>query len=162
MMVWVGWMAVTMPTDWPAIMEPCSVSPSMTARRRAPAQKCSISSWAASLVSSPDWKRSRVAAWWARKRLVPALTRPRTGMTGKRSLSWMEGMASRALARMKACLKFGWAIDWRRRRSGCRAGRRRRPFRGRPGWLRRGRCRRRRTPGPRGFRAGFPAPGRSG
>ena len=28
----------TMPTDWPAISEPCSTSPSTTARRRAPAQ----------------------------------------------------------------------------------------------------------------------------
>ena len=33
--------------------DPCSISPSMTARRKAPAQKCSIESWPSSLVVSP-------------------------------------------------------------------------------------------------------------
>ena len=38
MMSATGSSRLTMPTDWPAITEPCSTSPSITARRSAPAQ----------------------------------------------------------------------------------------------------------------------------
>jgi hypothetical protein len=38
MMSAIGSSLVTMPTDWPAITLPCSTSPSITARRSAPAQ----------------------------------------------------------------------------------------------------------------------------
>jgi hypothetical protein len=34
---------------------------------------------------SPAWNLASISAWWAMKRLVPAFTRARTGMTGKRS-----------------------------------------------------------------------------
>src|SRR6185312_13446881 len=103
----VGCSAVTMPTDCPAITEPLSTSPSMTARRSAPAQKCSISSWASSLLKAPAWKRSRVSAWCRRKRRVPSFVSPRTGITGNRSSNCTEGTASLALARRKARLKLG-------------------------------------------------------
>ena len=49
---------VTKPTLCPAISEPRSTSPSITARRSAPAQKCSISSCASSRDSAPWMKRS--------------------------------------------------------------------------------------------------------
>ena len=50
---------VTMPTDWPAINDPPSTSPSITARRSAPAQKCSISSCAAASPPAPLTKKAR-------------------------------------------------------------------------------------------------------
>ena len=107
----VGCSPVTMPTLWPAISEPVSTSPSITARRSEPAQKCSISRLAAFWSSSPRLNLSMTLRWVSRKRLVAALAMARTGMTGKRGSSWIEGIASRAEARMKACLKLGWAID---------------------------------------------------
>ena len=114
------------------------------------------------LVSSPAWNRSRVSAWMRRKRLVPSLTSPRTGITGKRSSSCTDGTASRASARMKACLKlrmrdrFGGGGE-----AACRAARRTRPSPDRTGSPRRGRGRRRRRPAPRECAAGSPAPARS-
>src|SRR3990172_2072035 len=47
----------------------------------------------------------------AAKRLVAWLASARTGMTGNSGSSCTDGTASRALARRKACLKRGWAID---------------------------------------------------
>src|SRR5262249_2491952 len=54
---------VTMPTLCPAMSEPVSTSPSTTARRSAPAQKCSISSCASFCTSSPRLKRSMTSRW---------------------------------------------------------------------------------------------------
>ena len=102
---------VTKPTLWPAISDPASMSPSMTARRSAPAQKCSISSCAAFCDSSPRVNRSITRRCIAAKRSVAGLCSARTGITGKRGSSWTEATASRAAARMNACLKRGWAID---------------------------------------------------
>src|SRR6516162_1283544 len=48
---------VTKPTLWPAINDPDSMSPSITARRSAPAQKCSISNCASFCDSSPRANR---------------------------------------------------------------------------------------------------------
>ncbi len=44
-------------------------------------------------------------------RSVAAFASARTGMTGKRASSWTDGTASRAVARMNARLKRGWAIN---------------------------------------------------
>ena len=55
---------------------------------------------------SPRLNLSMTLRWVSRKRLVAALAMARTGMTGKRGSSWIEGIASRAEARMKACLKL--------------------------------------------------------
>ena len=126
-----GCSAVTMPTDWPAITEPFSTSPSMTARRSAPAQKCSMSSCAASLFSSPAWKRSRVSAWWARKRLVPCVDQAAHRDDREPLVELDRWQRVARVGADEACLKFGMGDRFgRRRRSGCRAGRRRRPFPG--------------------------------
>ena len=93
-----------------------------------------------------------------RNRRLASLARARTGITGKRGSSWIDGTASRAAARMKACLNFGCAMDSSRRQNACRAARPTRPFRDRMLSPRRGRCHRRRTPARRGFPAKFPAP----
>ena len=139
-----------MPTLCPAISEPCSTSPSITARRSAPAQKCSISSCASFWSARRDRTASITSRWTSRKRSVALLASARTGITGKRGSSWTDGTASRAAARMKACLKFGCAIDSRGAdEAGAELARRPRPSRGRTGSPRRGRCRRRRRPAPR-------------
>ena len=141
---------VTKPTLCPAISEPASTSPSITARRSAPAQKCSISSCASFCDSSPRANRSMTARCIAANRSVAGLASARTGITGKRGSSWTEGTASRAAARMKACLKFADGRSIRgRRQSGCRAAPRPRPSRDRTASPRRGRSRRRRRPAPR-------------
>ncbi len=88
---------VTMPTLCPAISEPVSTSPSITARRSAPAQKCSISSCASFCDSSPRLKRSITSRCIAQEPLAsPALASARTGITGKRGSSCTDGTASRA------------------------------------------------------------------
>ncbi len=149
------------PTGRPS-PSPVSTSPSITARRSAPAQKCSIASCAASLSARPTGTCRASPPDGAESVLVPSLTRPRTGMTGNRSSSWTEGSASRALARMKAFLKFAMRDRLSSpRRTGCRVARRTRPFPDTPGSRRRGRARRRRTPARRAYAAGSPAPARS-
>ena len=87
------------------------MSPSITARRKAPSQKCSISSWAALSESSPRAKRSIASRCTAANRAVAGLARARTGITGNRGSSWTETTASRAAARIKACLNRGCAIE---------------------------------------------------
>src|SRR5262249_50813293 len=64
---------LTNPTLCPAISEPASMSPSMTARRRAPAQKCSISSCAAFCDSSPRVNRSMTLRCTATNRSIAGL-----------------------------------------------------------------------------------------
>ena len=103
---------VTMPTLWPAITEPVSTSPSITARRSAPAQKCSISSCASFCDSSPRLKRVDDVALQLEE--FPACRHWRArapGSPGSARRAATDGTASRAPARMKACLKRGWAID---------------------------------------------------
>ena len=78
---------VTKPTLCPAISEPPSISPSITARRSAPAQKCSISSCASFCDSSPRANRSMTSRCTARNRSVAGLASARTGITGKRGSS---------------------------------------------------------------------------
>ena len=84
--------------------------------------------------SSPAWnRRDHLAPDARRKRRVPSLTRPRTGITGKRASSCTErhrvarAGADEGLleARMRDALR-------RRRRSACRAARRPRPSPDRP------------------------------
>src|SRR5512145_443362 len=111
MISWVDCSRVTKPTLWPAINEPVSMSPSMTARRNAPAQKCSIASCASFWLRSPRSNFAMTSRWASRNRSVALLPSARTGITGKRGSSCTDGTASRAAARINARLKLGWAID---------------------------------------------------
>ena len=95
----------------PAITEPFSTSPSITARRSAPAQKCSISSCRLLWSARPRRKRPITSRWVRAKRRVPALASARTGMTGKARVELHRGHGVARAARMKACLKLGCAID---------------------------------------------------
>src|SRR6201987_83154 len=86
---------VTKPTLWPAINEPPWISPSITERRSAPAQKCSISSCACPCESSPCTHRSITRRCVATNRTVAELASARTGITGKRGSSWTDATAPR-------------------------------------------------------------------
>jgi hypothetical protein len=139
-----------MPTDWPAISEPRSTSPSITARRSAPAQKCSISSCAGGPCRPrPHRAACATSRCLAVKASVPAFLSARTGITGRRgsSLDAGDGVAGRGAdeglleRRMRDA-----SVAQAKRVPSCTPPR---PSRDRTRSPRRGRCRPPRTPAPR-------------
>ena len=122
-----------MPTLWPAISEPFSTSPSITARRRRRPRN------ARSRAAPPSGRarRDRTArsprAGLRMKRRVAVVGEARTGITGKRGSSCdrRHGVARRGADEGLLEAWDGRSIR-SRRRSGCRAARPRRPSPGRP------------------------------
>src|SRR5512134_124540 len=104
-----GWIFLTKATLWPAIRDPCSTSPSTTARRRAPTQNSSSLTWASSRESSPDLTLFRSSSWRRLKSRDPSFRMARTGIVGSDASNCAVGMASRACARMNASLNRGCA-----------------------------------------------------
>src|SRR3990170_4102794 len=104
-----GWTFFTNATLWPAMSDPCSTSPSTTARRSAPIQNSSSLICASSRGISPDFTLPSRSNWSRLKSFVPSLTIARTGMVGSDGSNCVVGMASRAEARTNASLNRGCA-----------------------------------------------------
>ena len=83
----------------------------VTARRSAPAQKCSMASCAVSRSISPALYFAITSCWVSINFLPPSLLRARTGITGNIGSTCTVVTASRALARINAFLNAGCAID---------------------------------------------------
>ena len=150
---------VTRPTLCPAISEPPSTSPSMTARRRRRPRNARFRAAPPSATARRALKRSMTSRWIARNRSVAGLASARTGITGKRGSSCTrrhrvarrgadEGLLEARMGdRFMGADKAG--AELHAGRAHFEIGQRS---------PRRGRCRRRRTPAPRRDAAGSPAP----
>ena len=102
-----GWIFFTNATLWPAMSDPCSTSPSTTARRSAPTQNSSSLTCASSRGTSPAFTLPSRSNWSRLKSFVPSLMIARTGIVGSDGSNWVVGMASRADARTNASLNLG-------------------------------------------------------
>src|SRR5512143_2108645 len=104
-----GWIFFTNATLWPAMSDPCSTSPSTTARRSAPTQNSSSLTWASSRGTWPAFTLFSRSSWSRLKSFVPSLMIARTGIVGSDGSNCVVGMASRAEARTNASLNLGCA-----------------------------------------------------
>ena len=141
---------------------PFSTSPSITARRSAPAQKCSICSCASPMSTLALVEQLGDLALLGGE-LLGALVLERAHRDHRQArIDLHAGHRIAGVGAEEGLLEIGVGDRSRwRRRSACRAGRRPRPSRDSRRSPRRGRSRRRRTPGARRpARAGFPAPAR--